>query len=679
MSSLNELIINIKTNLKMKRKLLSFGLLAAGLLTAGNVSAGTTTYDFTGVNTVTVSSDNSYTFSVLNGTTSSDITVYQCTMSGFERFYVNAASGTTNKSNKWWYRNSNWGIYTSGAYLSINNLLEGDKVTITVYNGSFTLKSQNVEGVDSGTVVTQASKNQTTTTGTTMTMSEAGHLDLYGSWMGLRSIVIESSAETVTTPSIEATAANGGTRTVTITPGVSSESANTVKTYYTTDGTTPSAESTEYTGTFDITETKTIQAISISSSGLASSVNSTSIEAGTTLALAAITSTITGMSSETAPAYPVYTFTNDNSSVIGAPTSTLSATFTPDGGSATEVTLTDGAYTFTEKGSLEVTASADGYESVTTTITVANAYEINRTYDFASLDADEMVNTYGWTSGNSYYTADSESTLPYVTVQNIAQWRWYSGKGIYNGGSGYRTVTLQEAAEGEIALFYYNGATTPEKAVEYNSGIAWAMTRYKTLEKINVYSVYEEATSVAKSITAGGYATFASKYAVSIPEGITAYYITEKNIDLETNKINMTKITATTIPANTGIVIEGKESDYEFPVVESSDTELTGNLMQVADGTNTCGDNCYGMHKTKGIFVKLKSDAVLSEGKAYLKVPESTGAKLGNELIIANDNVNAINEVNAAAKSGKIYNLQGIEVKSASNGLYIVNGKKVIK
>jgi hypothetical protein len=40
--------------------------------------------------------------------------------------------------------------------------------------------------------------------------------------------------------------------------------------------------------------------------------------------------------------------------------------------------------------------------------------------------------------------------------------------------------------------------------------------------------------------------------------------------------------------------------------------------------------------------------------------------------------VDGINQAEADASSGEVYNLQGIRVKKATKGVYIQNGKKVV-
>ena len=86
-----------------------------------------------------------------------------------------------------------------------------------------------------------------------------------------RIAAIEFIPEAITTPTISQTS---GTNTITITPGTSSISGTTLNTYYTTDGSTPTASSTPYTGAFEITGDCTVKAITISSGGSSSTVAS---------------------------------------------------------------------------------------------------------------------------------------------------------------------------------------------------------------------------------------------------------------------------------------------------------------------------------------------------------------------------------------------------------------------
>lgn len=87
------------------------------------------------------------------------------------------------------------------------------------------------------------------------------------SWdfIGAKFIKGATSIEIMTAPTIEA---GSGLNTVKINPGTSDQADATIRTYYTTDGTTPSAESAEYIGTeLTLTADCTVKAVSISSKG----------------------------------------------------------------------------------------------------------------------------------------------------------------------------------------------------------------------------------------------------------------------------------------------------------------------------------------------------------------------------------------------------------------------------
>ena len=163
------------------------------------------------------------------------------------------------------------GLYlqrTRGDYAAILGLAAGDKVTITFTSGDVLWRS--------GSTAISVGDWTTYTSGSELTTTAAGNLYFQGkNTCKISSVVIVTSAtETMTAPSISSEA-NGSARTVTITGGSSSLLAP-VTTYYTTDGTDPTASSTKYTSPFDVDATCTVKAITISSSSAATASTVTS-------------------------------------------------------------------------------------------------------------------------------------------------------------------------------------------------------------------------------------------------------------------------------------------------------------------------------------------------------------------------------------------------------------------
>ena len=182
-----------------------------------------------------------------------------------------------------------------------------------------------------------------------------------------------------------------------------------------------------------------------------------------------------------------------------------------------------------------------------------------------------------------------------------------------------------------------------------------------------------------------GYATFACPYPLDLttanmPTGLKAYKASVSGTTVTFTELNQT------VPANTGILLQGEAGgSYNIPVVASG-TEVTENAFLVnTDGTTFAGDNDYyyfGLLKNTLTFGTFDPSSVaIPASKAYLKVLKSSldaGARLN--ISFADDEPTGIADVRGKMSDvrGGYYNLSGLRVDQPQKGLYIVNGKKVV-
>lgn len=190
---------------------------------------------------------------------------------------------------------------------------------------------------------------------------------------------------------------------------------------------------------------------------------------------------------------------------------------------------------------------------------------------------------------------------------------------------------------------------------------------------------------VTATITEYNWATFASDYALDFSkatEGLKAYMVTGHN----DNAIIKTPV-AGTVPAGTGLLLYAETpGDYNIPIVETSTTSTTGNHLVAGTGeavAKETGKTKYALgvnSANKAAFMIINDYApVMAKNKAYLQFDEVISAPFlsfegdGETTGIANVNVNANSNSNSSW-----YDLSGRRVANPTNGLYIVNGKKVI-
>lgn len=209
---------------------------------------------------------------------------------------------------------------------------------------------------------------------------------------------------------------------------------------------------------------------------------------------------------------------------------------------------------------------------------------------------------------------------------------------------------------------------------------------------------FEPVEELPITITTAGYATFYCPVAVTLPGDYLKAYAVSEAAD---GKAQMTDINGT-IPANTGVILKGSAGTYELTIAtETSVASDETNLLTGTVASTYVDEESYVLsNQTEGVgFYKAKKNFTVAENgtgakvaegatgthflnngfKAYLPKPEGTpdAARFfvfdfGTETAI--EGIEADNTADAV-----VYDLAGRRVQKAQKGLYIVNGKKVVK
>lgn len=156
-------------------------------------------------------------------------------------------------------------------------------------------------------------------------------------------------------------------------------------------------------------------------------------------------------------------------------------------------------------------------------------------------------------------------------------------------------------------------------------------------------------------------------------EGLTAYIVPsiEGLINLQAVK---------KIPAGTGVVVAGEPKTYNVPVIAPADADPVGvNLLIGVTSNHSAVEGDYVLAYRSNVrgFFQAEDDLEIPAGKAYLHIGESD-ARSFLPLNYETTGIGALLMNNEKVKK-EIFSLSGQRVSQPKKGLYIVNGKKVIK
>lgn len=237
-------------------------------------------------------------------------------------------------------------------------------------------------------------------------------------------------------------------------------------------------------------------------------------------------------------------------------------------------------------------------------------------------------------------------------------------EGQYKAGEVAWVCTF-EAAEGftggECSIYNGNGGGMTINYDEY----AFADGTF------NVTVGGAEPKTYEVTIPAIGKGTLTADVALDFTDtGINAYIVNEVTA---TKYVKYTQVFQ--VPAGTPIVVEGATG--EVNIIESAEA-IEGNLLAAGDGAAHAGG--YAMSSQKGTWKKLNATVTVPVGKAYIPADVVPAAAKSSEFLYDFDgDATAIESINAEQSNAPMYNLNGVRVYNAQKGVYIQNGRKVLK
>ena len=180
------------------------------------------------------------------------------------------------------------------------------------------------------------------------------------------------------------------------------------------------------------------------------------------------------------------------------------------------------------------------------------------------------------------------------------------------------------------------------------------------INKIEVVrsSEEEETPVVSKTVTAAGWATFCSPYALDFSSAIAnleaAYLVTGATGDV----VDLDEVTGT-VPAGTGLLLKGK-GDCTIPVVASSATNVSDNQLvgKTAEYSLPAGQGSVLLNGANGVcfYINPNHEFTVGANTAYLPLGfNSTGAPSAFRLVDEENNATNIENVEANETAVKFF------------------------
>ncbi len=243
----------------------------------------------------------------------------------------------------------------------------------------------------------------------------------------------------------------------------------------------------------------------------------------------------------------------------------------------------------------------------------------------------------------------------------------------------------------EISLNTYCG-----KEVQIAFNYTWQKKFAAAWEIKNVTIKKAEPATLTISVSDAGYATYFTDQAWVVADNMKAGIVT--GVENKNLTIDWKYAAGSVVPANTAVLIQADAKEYVCEVSNSEEAAPANNLLKGSTtAATTEGENClfYKLSydnggKNLGFYWAAESGAAFQNeaNKAYLALT-TTVAKNVRGFGLEGDGTTGIGQVENGEALVNVYTIDGIIVRKQvkesqalndlKKGIYIVNGKKVIK
>lgn len=248
----------------------------------------------------------------------------------------------------------------------------------------------------------------------------------------------------------------------------------------------------------------------------------------------------------------------------------------------------------------------------------------------------------------------------------------------YNGGevefNGTRATVNEPYDESKLDLTSDGAGATIEKSFDASTAVLTITVKGDNISEdatnYHAYTIQFQKPVTAKMVvnSAAKWGTFVAPFDVEIPAGVNAYTVT----DAADNGL-LTLSPVTSIKANTPVVLESEDGVDRTPQGYAVEGDPSEGLLKgvYVDTPVTSGYVLQNLDGRVG-FYQVNGSITIPANRAYLNTTSNVKG-------FYFETATGIDRVESLEKKDEMYDLSGRRVKNATKGVYIVNGKKVLK